>query len=437
MADLFASLVQARRVHRRAFVDPEVFAQEMAKIFSATWVYLGHESELAVPGSYKATTMGTQPVLLTRDVESGRLHGLVNACRHRGLPLAEDHSCGKKRYLVCPYHGWTFDLAGRLVGVPMRDRQSSDFDESSLGLIKIPLLDSYRGFIFGSLNSAAPSLIDHLGAASPFLDLFADLSPSGKIRVESGVTKYKFKGNWKQQVENSMDGYHPGLVHQSFFEDVLKSRIGRGMSFIVGPESPAKNASLGNGHALIDFRMFDRKAMLGASKPKSEIDWHDKVRARFADRAGYADEVIACNGGDGFNLLIYPNLVLINNQIRVIHPVSFDSTEVFAYPVTLEDVAPEINTHRLRAHEDFYGPASFGAPDDIEMFQRQWDGMLRATSMEWLCYDRGLDQETPLGDVGRESHVSDETAQRGVWRRWAELMAAPTVEDVSLPEVLV
>lgn len=56
------------------------------------------------------------------------------------------------------------------------------------------------------------------------------------------------------------------------------------------------------------------------------------------------------------------------------------------------------------------------------MFQRQWDGMLRTPAMEWLYYDRGLDHEQPLGEDGRESHVSDETAHRGIWRRWLQLM---------------
>lgn len=414
-------LVQDYRVHRGAFVDPGVFDLEMQRIFGHTWVYLGHESEIAQPGSYKATTLGTQPVLLTRDTD-GAVHAFINACRHRGVLLADDHTTGKCRHFVCPYHGWTFDLAGKLVSVPMRERQTNSFEEADLGLVSVARLDSYRGFVFASLDPRVPSLPEHLGAAAEFFDLFADLSPSGNIRVETGVTRYQFRGNWKQQVENSMDGYHPSLVHYSFFEDVLKPRIGRGMGFIVGPQSPATSVSLDNGHALIDFRAFDRKAILGAEKPKSEQDWHDALRARYTDRPGYAEAVIACNGGDGFNLLVYPNLVLINNQIRVIHPVSYDRTEVFAYPATLEDVAPEINTARVRAHEDFYGPASFGAPDDIEMFQRQWDGMARTPAMEWLYYDRGLDQEAPLGDHGRQSHVSDETAHRGIWRRWLQLM---------------
>lgn len=422
MINSVGDLVQSTRVHRDVFLDPNMFEIEMGKIFGGTWIYLAHESELSGPGQYKTSQIGTQSVIVTRDA-GGELNGLINACRHRGVPLSEAGSCGHGKFFVCPYHGWTFDLKGKLVSVPMPDRQMAEFRNEELGLIRLPRIESFRGFVFGSLNAQVEPLIDFLGEAAYFIDLFADLSPTGKICVASGVTKYSYTGNWKQQVENSMDGYHPGLVHHSFFEDVLKPRVGRGMGFIVGPQSPAQNATLGHGHGLLDFRMFDRKAILGAERPKSEVDWHRKVRERLADRPEYAEEVLKCNGGDGFNLLVYPNLVLINNQIRVIQPVRHDHTEVLAYPVTLEDVDPDINAQRIRAHEDFYGPASFGAPDDLEMFQRQWEGMRHSPAMEWLCYDRGVDQEAPLHRDGKVSHISDETAHRGIWRRWLELMS--------------
>jgi phenylpropionate dioxygenase-like ring-hydroxylating dioxygenase large terminal subunit len=93
-------LLQDYRVHRGAFVDPGVFDLEMQRIFGHTWVYLGHESEIAQPGSYKATTLGTQPVLLTRDAD-GAVHAFINACRHRGVLLADDHTQAQYRQLVC------------------------------------------------------------------------------------------------------------------------------------------------------------------------------------------------------------------------------------------------------------------------------------------------------------------------------------------------
>jgi len=414
------ALVKADRVHRDLFVDPAVFDIEMEQIYHRTWVYVGHESEIRNPGDFKTTTIGTEPVILSRD-QKGQLHVMVNACRHRGVTLCHQDK-GNSKFFVCAYHGWVFDGTGSLVNVPEVAGQPPQFSTDDFGLIKTPQVESYRGFVFASFNVDVPPLEDHLGEAAQFIDMFADLSPSGSVDLSSGVTRYQYTGNWKQQVENSMDGYHPAITHHSFFEDVLMDRIGKSMAFIVSGDSPAKSVALGNGHSLIDFRDFDRKAILGADKPKSELDWHAGVRANLTDQE-YAEEVIRVNGGDGFNLLVYPNLVLINNQVRVIHPVTFDHTEVFAYPALLENVADEINVARVRAHEDFYGPASFGAPDDIEMFKRQWHGLSRSPSMQWLLYDRGSHREQQEGPV-RSSHVSDETAHRGIWRRWRELISA-------------
>ena len=418
---VLSSLVKEDRVHRDLFVDPDVFDLEMTDIFHQTWVYVGHESEIRQPGDYKTTRVGTEPVILSRD-QTGSLNVLVNACRHRGVTLCLEAS-GNQKFFVCAYHGWVFDGAGSLVNVPQIEGQSAQFSAADYGLIRAPMVDSYRGFIFASFNATVPTLIDHLGAAAQFIDMFTDLSPSGEINLSSGVTRYQYRGNWKQQVENSMDGYHAAITHHSFFDEMLSARIGRSMAFIVSAESPAKSVVLGNGHSLVDFRDFDRKAILGADKPRSEVDWHNGVRANLADQ-DYAEEVIRVNGGDGFNLLVYPNLVLINNQVRVIQPVAYDRTEVLAYPALLEEVSEEINVARVRAHEDFYGPASFGAPDDIEMFKRQWEGLSRSPSMEWLLYDRGSHREVRESGPIRTSHVADETAHRGIWRRWSELMIA-------------
>jgi benzoate/toluate 1,2-dioxygenase alpha subunit len=117
---------------------------------------------------------------------------------------------------------------------------------------------------------------------------------------------------------------------------------------------------------------------------------------------------------------VYPNLVLINVQVRVVFPVAPGRTEVHAYPALLKGAPDAINAARIRAHEDFYGPASMGAPDDIEMFARQWDG-LQASSLEWLLYERGLDNERAEGEQ-RVGQFTDEVAQRGMWAHWKQLM---------------
>ena len=90
----YADLVAADRVQSPMYTDPAVFDAEMEKIFSRTWVWVAHASEVAEPGSFVLSHVGTQPVIVSRDRE-GALHVLVNRCRHRAATVCEVH---KGRY---------------------------------------------------------------------------------------------------------------------------------------------------------------------------------------------------------------------------------------------------------------------------------------------------------------------------------------------------
>ena len=79
-----ADYVKDGAVHGKIYTDPAIFKLEMDKIFSTTWVYVGHESEIANPGDYKTTKIGSQPVIVTRSADSGQINVVLNRCRHRG-----------------------------------------------------------------------------------------------------------------------------------------------------------------------------------------------------------------------------------------------------------------------------------------------------------------------------------------------------------------
>ncbi|MGH8393928.1 MAG: Rieske 2Fe-2S domain-containing protein, partial [Pseudomonas sp.] len=93
------------RCRRDIFTDPDLFALEMKHIFEGGWVYLAHESQVPEINDYFTTWIGRQPVVITRD-KHGTLHGLVNACAHRGAMLCRRKQ-GNKGSFTCPFHGWT------------------------------------------------------------------------------------------------------------------------------------------------------------------------------------------------------------------------------------------------------------------------------------------------------------------------------------------
>ncbi len=407
-------LVSDRGVHRLAYVDPDVFEMEMAAIFGRTWIYVGHESEVAEPGSFKTSWIGRQPVILTRDLDGGA-HVLFNRCSHRAATICQER-CGTVSKLRCAYHGWTFRLDGSLIGATFGDGYAEeDFDPADHPLGRPARTDSYRGFVFASLAAEGPPLVEHLGNAAEFIDLFCDLAPTGSIEVGAGRHQYGYDGNWKLQCENGVDGYHPNFVHQAFLEGA--GRNGGAMRLFHGA-SPARAADLGNGHALLDSRPTLGDLHVRSFAATEEGRHHLEL---LVDRLGEqrAREVARTNGGQGFNLLVFPNLLIIQYQLRVVHPRQVGKTEIDLYPTLLGGADERTNTQRLRAHEGFYGPAGGGAPGDLEMFRRVSEG-LRVESMEWLPMVRGL-RRTEKGPNGELiGHVTDEHPQRGFWGRWRQ-----------------
>jgi phenylpropionate dioxygenase-like ring-hydroxylating dioxygenase large terminal subunit len=417
---LISGLVREDRVHRRLFTDPAIFELEIERIFHRTWVYVGHEGEIPNPGDFKLSRIGLQPVIVVRD-RNGTVRVLFNACRHRGITVCQDER-GNAKHFMCAYHGWTYDLAGNLVAVPFQEGHPAAFRREDYGLHAPPRVGIHAGFIFASVNPDVKPLPEHLGGAAQFLTDFVELSPTGKLDAQRGVHKFRYTGNWKSQVENSVDGYHAMGAHGSFLGYVLTRRLGRDVSGMVDGRSPTLSRALAGHHGLLDFRMVNRTEILGIKEedlPQHLKEYRRRLRERLGEeRMG---QVLRTNGGDGYNLLVYPNLFLIGVQIRTIQPIAVDTTEVYCAPTALDGAPDEINEARLRSHEDFYGPAAFGQPDDMEMFVRQWEG-LRCQALEWLLYDRGLERERTDAE-GPAAQLTDETAHRALWKHYLSLMA--------------
>jgi phenylpropionate dioxygenase-like ring-hydroxylating dioxygenase large terminal subunit len=421
-----SALVTPTGVSRRIYVDEAIYRAELEKIWGTTWVYVAHESEIAQTGDYKTTQLGETPVIVTRD-EDGAVAVLVNRCMHRGATVCQSRR-GNSNFFRCQYHGWTYDNAGALTGVP-HPQGWSDLDQKALGLVRVPRVDSYRGFVFASFAPHGEALRDHLAAAAEYIDLFVDLSPEGAIEARRGEHKYVYEANWKFQLENSVDGYHTGFVHRSYF-DIQQHHSGK-KQFYGNDTSAGKVKDLGKGHAVIDSRAavgdaYVHRVLTSPGGPELVAE----LRARYGEER--MQVLASAVAGAGFNLAIFPNLILLGAQIRVIKPAGVGRTLVDVLPTTMVGVPERMNQLRLRTHEAFFGPAGFGAPDDLEMFQRVQQG-LAAEQIDPLLLTRGLGREVHLdGDV-IVSERSDETTQRAQYRHWARLMSASNVGAVAVP----
>jgi len=415
-------LVQHDRVHRSVYTDPSFFETEMTKIFGGVWTYLCHDSELPNANSFKRVRMGLRPLIVTRD-SSGRFHALYNRCAHRAAIVCPKASGTSKRF-TCSFHGWTYNNDGSLVGVPYSGGYGDNFDKSGLGLKKIPRIETYRGFIFGTLNPDMPSLDEYLGDTKPYLDEFIDRSPEGELVVQSGAYRGIYHGNWKITWDNAADGYHPAFGHRSLFE-MTRTRSGGekgNKAFITGnpDESDMYCKAFSNGHSLLYQRPGLGPSLWQAARPTPGGDvLAQSLVDRISEEAAHT--ALETAPGAGINLNIFPNLLIIGNQIQVVEPIAHDKTQLTWYATTLKGAPDEINQLRMRIAEDF---PNFGEIDDMESFERCWEGM-QAPEAEWIMMHRGthLDPEEVKGDDGvTKVTITDEAPMRNYLSNYRKIM---------------
>jgi phenylpropionate dioxygenase-like ring-hydroxylating dioxygenase large terminal subunit len=418
-------LIRDDAVHRDVYLDPAIFALEMDRIFSSVWVYVAHESELREPGDFKTTHIGPNPVIVSRTAD-GEVVVFYNRCAHRGLTVCQPKA-GHATFFRCAYHGWTYDIAGNLTGTPHPSGYDANFEKAEYGLGRVPRVEAYRGFIFASINPNVGSLRDWLAAAAPYLDAFADSSPTGTLDARAGVHRYYYLGNWKLAVEGTVDGYHPYLLHKSFF-DFQNQRSGARSDMYSSDTTSAFVAALGNGHMVSDAReeflksnVFYERVRMSPGGP-ALIEELERTLGSEGARG-----LLSRTGGNGFNVMIFPNVAIIQAQIRVMVPIAAGRTNVEIYPTTLPGVPERVNQLRLRSHELFFGPAGFGSPDDLEAFNRTQRG-LEARAVPWLDFSRGRSRVRQ--EEGRViGHITDETHQREMYRTWRRLMTGAAVAE--------
>src|SRR4029077_5515235 len=149
-------------VDRRAFSDQQIYEAELEHIFARCWLFIAPATQLQSAGAFFQTFIGEDRVIVVRDKEGG-VQVLLNTCRHRGNAVCRAEE-GHATSFMCTYHGWTYDLQGRLVGVPgFKDYYHEDLKREEWGLVSAPKVATYRGFIFATLAPEAPALNDYLG----------------------------------------------------------------------------------------------------------------------------------------------------------------------------------------------------------------------------------------------------------------------------------
>lgn len=370
------------RCHRSMFTDPDYFDLEMKYIFEGNWIYLAHESQIPERGDYFNVMMGRQPVIITRD-KQGELHALINACAHRGAMLCRRKQ-GNKATFTCPFHGWTFNNTGKLLKA--KDQKTGNYPPSfnqngSHDLQRVARFDSYRGFLFGSLNADVKPLTEYLGEATKIIDNVVDQAPEG-LEVLRGCSTYVYDGNWKLQAENGADGYHVSSVHWNYASTMDRRNYDAGGTKAVDADGWSKSAggfySYENGHMLLWTRLLNPEVRPVFSRA-------DELKKEFGEAR--TDSIV----GQTRNLCLYPNFYLMDQfstQIRVFRPIAVDRTEVTIYCFGPKGESADKRALRIRQYEDFFNVSGMGTPDDLEEFRGCQTGYA-GRAAEWNDLSRG------------------------------------------------
>ncbi len=198
---------EAQSLPPAVYHDQGILDLEVDQLFRRDWICIGRLAEMQAPGDYLCRDIIDTPVFAIRQRDSG-VRAFANVCVHRSARLLD--GCGHATRISCPYHSWTYDLDGRLIGAPFM-QDTSGFDTADWRLRELAC-DTWEGFVYVSLASEPAPLADSLAGLSAVL---------GDFRMGDYVSVYaheeSWQANWKCLVENYMDAYHLHRVHKDSF----------------------------------------------------------------------------------------------------------------------------------------------------------------------------------------------------------------------------
>jgi 3-phenylpropionate/trans-cinnamate dioxygenase alpha subunit len=401
----------------RIFSDPEIYQMECEKIFSNSWLFLCHESQLAKAGDFFSTYMVEDPIVVVRQKDGG-IAAFLNQCRHRGMRICRADQ-GNAKLFTCSYHGWGYDLAGKLKSVPKEECYGSGFVKDQWGARAVPRVESYKGLVFGCWSEAAPPLADYLGQAGFYLDGMVDRLEGG-TEVIGGVHKWVVKCNWKFAAEQFIsDMYHAAITHVSAIEAYMPKDYDAATQSPDAREGRQWWTPQGHGG--------------GYFVPHADANpplWVDPVAAKWLkDTYGEAEARVGAlrAGRTSGHTTLFPNFSFLGgvNTLRVWHPRGPNQIEVWSWSLVDRKAPDDVRSAFRRGVVRAFGPSGMLEQDDGENWGHM-QAILRGhqAGKAKLCYQMGADMEVmEMPDVG--THVGSVFADRSArnfYKRWLEVM---------------
>src|ERR1700755_1504223 len=193
-------------------------ALERDRLFRSLPIFMGLSTRLPKPGDFLPEDVAGMPVLMTRGADR-QVRAFANICRHRGAPVAT--GCGNARAFTCPYHGWTYDNAGKLLGTT--DKVGfAGLDLSTHGLVPLPAAKKHGMLYIRAQPGSDPIDIDSvLGSIAP--DMAALQLDTQPLYSTDKVTP---RINWKFAIDTFLEGYHIPHLHRKTIAPYFVGNVG-------------------------------------------------------------------------------------------------------------------------------------------------------------------------------------------------------------------
>ena len=392
------------RVPYWIYSDPANYKREQEKVFGGPhWNYVALSCELPNPGDFKRSYVGDKPVVIVKD-ENEKFYAFENRCAHRGVQFCRERLGNTKRF-VCPYHQWSYDLSGDLIGVPFRrgvkgqGGMPENFDRKAHGLRQLSVAER-NGVLFASFADNPSTIEAYLGER--MLGYFDRVFDGRELQV-LGYQRQDIPANWKLMFENIKDPYHASLLH------VFLVTFGL---FRADQPSAVHMDDYGR-HACLISSKGDQKATT-ATKDMENLKTDlilndDRLLDPKREFPGTATVVMQT---------LWPNLIVQqqSNTLAMRHIVPQNPNKFrldwtfFGY----KDDDEEMVRRRLR-QANLMGAAGFVSADDSEVMKFSQEGVVPYQR------DEGIMEMGGLG-TSEEEHMVTESAIRGFYGYYRKVM---------------
>ena len=421
-------LVEADRVHRDVYTDPEVFQLEMERLWSRTWIYVGHASQVPNAGDFITLDIAARPVIMVRQTD-GTIRVLMNRCAHKGTKVVGDLAGNAGKTFRCPYHAWTYRTDGSLINIPLKEGyDGTTLKRDNLGLTPVRNVETYRGFVFARLSEQGVGFRDYFGDSLSSIDNLADRSPEGELELTGGCLRFLHNCNWKMFVENLNDTMHPMIAHAS--SAGIAKKLWEGQP----ADRPKPMAIEQIAPFASDYKFFDDMGVRVYAHGHSFSGVNFSIHSAYSSvpeyeaamKHAYGDErARKILGTVRHNTVYYPSLTIKGaiQSIRVARPLAADKTLLESYTFRLKG-APDVLLERTVTYNRLINsPMSVVGHDDLHCYRAIQEG-LAAHGNEWVNLHRNF-SPAEVDATELTANGTSDISMRNQFRAWCEFMAMP------------